>query len=160
MRNKWVMLAHEGATLIGMWIVCYHAAGALLMWMPASWGGFDENGQWRSHAWYTKSLFACVATLVVVATVEKFTATAAKRVVERQVLNEILEALSEPVQPGETASDLQGRLIARCRFAVRNEAPSFPGISNVENDAHGYGDGPGVRDYRIRLGSQIRDVRN
>ncbi|WP_161639217.1 hypothetical protein [Brevundimonas diminuta] len=141
--ERWRHYLRWGCVFIGLLILFYHASGALLSWIPYSWGSLDEDGEWQALAPSARGLAAFVGAGCFMQVFEARVESAAKHVVEEHALIELLDTLSKPVWRDETAETLRERLLKTAGSALTNT-----------DRAHL--DGKGVRDYREWLGRRIR----
>lgn len=141
--ERWRYYLRAGCIFIGLLILFYHASGALLSWIPYSWGSHDEDGEWRALAPTARGIAALVGAGCFMQVFEARIEAAAKHVVEEHALVELLDSLGRPVWRDETAETLRERLVKTAGSALTNAD-------------RGHLDGKGVRDYRDWLGRRIR----
>ncbi|MEM7665133.1 MAG: hypothetical protein AAF250_04705 [Pseudomonadota bacterium] len=68
--KDWAVYFRIGVTLIGLGLLFYNAAEALVMIVPEDWGGLNEDGEWEYTRYGLQATFAGFASLVVLSSVE------------------------------------------------------------------------------------------
>lgn len=143
---KWKFYSWCAVLFIGMMFIAYDAADAIMDWMPRSWGGVDEDGEWRA----IRPTFQIMLAFLIAGSVAQIAGdraeAAAKWPTDHGVTLAVIEDLERPVYQFERDQGVDGyrlRLIRSTRSILSKER---------------YDDSYDLKEYRSRLLERLAAV--
>lgn len=143
---RWKTYAGWAFLFVGMMFIAYDAADAIMDWMPHSWGGVDEDGEWRAIRPGIQILISFGIAGSVLDIAGKRAEAAAKWPTDHEVTLALIEDLERPVYQYERDQGVDGyrlRLIRGARGVLRKER---------------YDDAYDLKQYRKRLLDRLAAV--
>src|SRR5690606_2203293 len=123
-RDRWKFYAGAAVLFLGMMFIAYDAADAIMDWMPRSWGGVDEDGEWRA----LRSTFQILLAFLIVGSVTQIAGkraeAAAKWPTDHSFTLAVIEELERPIYQFERDEGLEGyrnRLVRAGRAVLKKE---------------------------------------
>lgn len=114
--RRWWWWARTFALWIGTFVLTYHAAYGLFGWVPEFWGGYGEEGEWRSVRTWAQIAIGVVGVIGM-----HYAGANAERAA-RQPLNAALIETAikelERVYPEETSDELRQRILEKLEWTI------------------------------------------
>lgn len=142
---KWQGYGGVIILFVGLLFIAYDATDAVMDWMPRSWGGVDEDGEWRAMRPGLQGTIAFFIACLVLESAGKRAEASAKWPVDHAFALAIIEDLeSQPWKlTGETGNDYRLRIIRAGRGVLKQER---------------YDDAFDLKEYRTRLIERLTAV--
>lgn len=120
---RWKFYGGVIILFVGLLLIAYDATDAVMDWMPRSWGGVDEDGEWRAMRPGLQGTVAFLIAGLVLESAGKRAEASAKWPVDHAFALAIIEDLeSQPWKlTGETGDDYRLRVIRAGRAILNQE---------------------------------------
>lgn len=102
--RPWYEMPTAILTMISVGVLAYAAAYALIAFVPYSWGGENEDGEWQSARYVCQSTIALWATLALVSRLETNAEALVQGVIERVARQVLTAAIRSSCPPSSDAN--------------------------------------------------------
>ena len=140
---RWRLYGWFTVVFIGLGVVGYHATGSLVGWVPDSWGGVDEDGDWMALRPALQGVGAFLFAGFSVERSHLISQMAALRPMENAFTTGMIAALMKPCYRDESGTAYRARLIREARLILKHP--------------FGRREGPGERAEREKLLRWLED---
>lgn len=144
---KWKEYGGAAILFVGLILIAYDATDAVMDWMPRSWGGFDEEGEWQAVRPGIQGMMALFIAGSVIDIAEKRAEAAAKWPIDHALVLRLIEVVERPSHTfggeDEPVEAYRLHLIQSGRGALKNER---------------YDDAFALKRYREQLINWLTDV--
>ncbi|WP_313472737.1 hypothetical protein [Brevundimonas sp.] len=146
--SRWRLYGGLIVVFGGVMFIAYEATDVVLDWMPRSWGGIDEDGEWRAMRPGVQGTIALFVAMFIMESAEKRAEAVAKRPIEYALLSAVIDGLEKKPWcfdgEEESAQDYRQRIAMRGRAAL--------------NGTEKYDDAYSLQEYRRRLMESLIDI--
>jgi len=141
--DRWKFYAGMAVMFIGLMVIAYDAADAIMDWMPRSWGGVDEGDEWRPIRPSLQFMVAFAIAGSIIQISGNRAEAAAKWPTDHDFALTMIEELEGSYKSDESAHAYRARLARAGQRVLTRER---------------YDDSNDLKRYRTRLAERLRQV--